>query len=266
MDRPNATASPSAESSTSSSPALPIVKFLLPATVTPIDRPRNTCKYSNVKIGKQLYEIFSGDVVTEAMLSEAAKLFSENYGTWGEHSQNPGKPVKLGARRLREQYLPDPATESYYVRVTLDGNLAGNAFYRCWKYNDQSVCWVTQLLVDRNYRERGFASGLLRALQSEADDIYGIMSSHPVACLAAASSFGMGIERVPLDFARENTETIMKASPIPYIREARQCDHEQPQEALEIVQQTWQWPLGDLLDGHSYSSKQTPSVEISFIS
>lgn len=102
----------------------------------------------------------------------------------------PGKPVKLGARRLREQYLPDPATESYYVRVTLDGNLAGNAFYRCWKYNDQSVCWVTQLLVDRNYRERGFASGLLRALQSEADDIYGIMSSHPVACLAAASSFG----------------------------------------------------------------------------
>lgn len=101
-----------------------------------------------------------------------------------------GKPVKLGARRLREQYLPDPTTESYYVRVTVDGNLAGNAFCCRWKYNGQSVCWVTQLVVDRNYRERGLASGLLRALRSEADDIYGIMSSHPLACLAAASSFG----------------------------------------------------------------------------
>ncbi|OAX84477.1 hypothetical protein ACJ72_01148 [Emergomyces africanus] len=172
---------------------------------------------------KQLYEIFSGDVVTDDMLSVAARLFSENYGTWGEHSRNPGKPVKLGARRLREEYLPHPTSESYYVRVTVDGDLAGNAFYRRWRYNGQGVCWVTQLVVDRKYRERGLASGLLRALRSDADDIFGIMSSHPVACLAAASSFGTGIERVLLDFARENAQAIMKTSPIPYIRDARHC-------------------------------------------
>lgn len=79
---------------------------------------------------------------------------------------------------------------------------------------------------------------------------------------------------MPLDFARENAEAIMKASPIPYIRKARQCgtlfktkdstglvcgvdtgffvDHEEPLEALEIVRQIWQWPLGDLVDGHEY--------------
>ncbi|KKZ62908.1 hypothetical protein EMCG_02753 [[Emmonsia] crescens] len=205
MDRPNETASSSAESSTSSSPAVPIVKVILPTTVTPVDRPRNTCKHSNVKMEKQLCEIFSGDVVTEAMLSEAAKPFSENCGAWGEHSQNPGKPVKLGARRLREQYLPDPAT---YVG---------------------------------NYHESGFASGLLKALRSEADDIYGIMSSHPVACLAAASSFerlGCGVDTGSfVDHEQPRATT---------------SNHEQPQEALEIVRQTWQWQLGDLLNGHEY--------------
>ncbi|EER37157.1 hypothetical protein I7I53_08440 [Histoplasma capsulatum var. duboisii H88] len=81
----------------------------------------------------QLYEIFSGDIVTDATLSSAARLFSENYGTWEEHSRNPGKTVKLGARRLREKYLPHPAAESYYATVTVDGDLAGNAFYRRWR-------------------------------------------------------------------------------------------------------------------------------------
>ncbi|QSS60251.1 hypothetical protein I7I51_05048, partial [Histoplasma capsulatum] len=85
---PNGTQSPSAEpsksslSSTSSSPAHPTVKFLLAPSVTLIDSSWNTRKHSNVKMEKQLYETFSGDLVTDAILSEAAKLFSENYGTW----------------------------------------------------------------------------------------------------------------------------------------------------------------------------------------
>ncbi|OJD10138.1 hypothetical protein ACJ73_09921 [Blastomyces percursus] len=151
------------------------------------------------------------------MLSEAAKLFSENYGTWGERSQNPGKPVKLGTRRLREQYLPDPATESYYIRVTV--------IMRILPEMRSAVVGSTQVL-----------------------------------------------KLVSLDFAKENAEAIMKASPIPYIRKARQCgtlfetkdstglvcgvdtgffvDHEEPLEALELVRHIRQWPLGELLDGH----------------
>ncbi|EEH39368.2 hypothetical protein PAAG_08637 [Paracoccidioides lutzii Pb01] len=223
---------------------------------------------------KKLYETFPGDRVTDAMLNEAAKIFNENYGTWGKNSQSPGKPVKLSARRLREQYLPYPAGRSYYIRVTVNGNLAGNAFACRWKHNGKTVCWITQLVVDRSYRERGLASGLLREIRSNEDDIYGIMSSHPVACLAAASSFGMGIERVPLDFIKENAEAIMKTSPIFYIREAKLCgtlfkpndstglvcgvdtrffvDHEELLKILKKIQKTWQWPLGDLSDGYEY--------------
>ena len=50
------------------------------------------------------------------------------------------------------------------------------------------MCWVTQLVVHKDYRERGPATGLLSQLRQD-DDAYGVMSSHPAACLAAAKAF-----------------------------------------------------------------------------
>ena len=45
----------------------------------------------------QLFQHFAGRGVTDAMLEEAAQLFNEHYGTWGEdptnHRSNP-KPGK----------------------------------------------------------------------------------------------------------------------------------------------------------------------------
>ena len=100
--------------------------------------------------------------------------------------------MELSARRLRQQYLPNATATvaSYYTMVTVDGNLAGNAFACRWKWNGKTVCWVTQLVVHKDCRDNGLASGLLRTLREPTDDIYGIMSSHPTACLAAAKSFG----------------------------------------------------------------------------
>lgn len=181
------------------------VNFLPDPHIIPIESSSNI--NGRTKMERQVYETFSGDRVTDSMLDEAAKLFNDNYGIWGERSHNPGKhdttsllfclsdafsgkPVKLSVRRLREQYLPDPAAMSYYVRVTVDGNLAGNAFACRWKHDGKNICWITQLVVDRNYRERGLASGLLRLISFDTDDRYGIMSSHPAACMAAASSYG----------------------------------------------------------------------------
>lgn len=97
--------------------------------------------------------------------------------------------MKLGSRRLREQYLPE-SSDSVHARATVDGDLVGTAFACRWRYDDKNICWVTQLVVSRDHRERGLASGLLKFLRMEVDDIYGILSSHPAACLAAASSFG----------------------------------------------------------------------------
>lgn len=185
--------------------------------------------------------------------------------------------------------MPDGSTCSY-VRVTVDDTLAGNAFACRWSYGDKTVCWVTQLVVHQDYRERGLATGLLTFLKHHDDDIYGIMSSHPAACLAAAKAFASkgrllfmvistliltgSIDKVRLDFIKEHAATIMRASPIPYVKKAKlrgrlfnpedidglvSCvdtdfwvDHTEPLEALRWARETADWPLGDLSDGHEF--------------
>lgn len=100
-----------------------------------------------------------------------------------------GSRVKLSKTRLRAQCLPD-GTLCSYVRVIVDDRLAGNAFACRWSHKDKTVCWVTQLVVHSDFRERGLATGLLNQLRQDDDFIYGLMSSHPAACLAAAKAFG----------------------------------------------------------------------------
>lgn len=152
-----------------------------------------------------LYENFQPQDITEAMLDDAARLFNENYGAWGSGSKLRGKQarflkfkpltfclgkrVTLTSKRLREQYLPEDG-DCWYIRVTSKGTLVGNAFTCRWYYGEKSVCWVTQLVVHKNYRGRGIAGSLLRMSMADSDDVYGIMSSHPHACIAAASVFG----------------------------------------------------------------------------
>ncbi|RFU35397.1 hypothetical protein B7463_g938, partial [Scytalidium lignicola] len=219
-------------------------------------------------MNKQVYEKFTKEQVTEDMLKDASRLFSENYGVWGSR-------VRLSKDRLRAQYLPENTT-CYYARVTVDGYLAGNAFACRWAYNDKSVLWVTQLVVDRDYRERGLAIGLLNQLRQDDADIYGLMSSHPAACLAAAKAFGSSINTIQLKFIGDHAKDVMGSSPIDYVRDAK-CygsvfdlgdtsglvssvdtgffvDHTEPLEALEWVQQESElsWPLGELLDGYEF--------------
>ncbi len=72
----------------------------------------------------------------------------------------------------------------------MDGRLAGNAFCCRYEADENMVCWITQLVVHCDYRERGLASGLLNELKTDRDDIFALMSSHPAACLAAAKTYG----------------------------------------------------------------------------
>ena len=84
--------------------------------------------------------------------------------------------MKLSKNRLRVQYLPDSAA-CFYVRVTVEDRLAGNAFACRWSCEGKIVCWVTQLVVHSDFRERGLAVGLLNQLRKDDDAIYGLMSS-----------------------------------------------------------------------------------------
>ncbi|KAK9322281.1 hypothetical protein V1517DRAFT_339006 [Lipomyces orientalis] len=230
-------------------------------------------------MAKQLYEKFEGGQVTDDMLAEASVLFNENYGIWGIDAAKlgpfakPGSRVRLSKDRLRCQCLPEGAACSY-VRVTVDGHLAGNAFACRWISNDKTVCWITQLVVHLDFRERGLACGLLNQLREDDDDIYGLMSSHPAACMAAAKVFGNSINLVDLDFIRKYTEAVMRVSPISYVKDAKLrgslfdpgdtsgrissvdtnffVDHAEPLEALAWVRQELEWPLGELLEGNEF--------------
>ncbi|KAF2023975.1 hypothetical protein EK21DRAFT_79750 [Setomelanomma holmii] len=228
---------------------------------------------------KKVYEGFNSDQVTDEMLVEAAKLFSDNYGVWGaQAAENMGPfakantPVRLSKAKLRNDYLSKGS--SSYVRVTVGGRLAGNAFACRWNVGDKIICWITQLVVHHEYRERGLAAGLLNETRMDGDDVYGVMSSHPAACLAAAKAFGSSINTISLDFIKDNAESIMKASPVDYVQNAKlrgslfypgdssglvSCvdtsffvDHEEPLEALTWVKENMEWPLGELLDGHEF--------------
>ena len=172
----------------------------------------------------------------------------------------------------------------------MDGSLAGNAFACRWAYDTKIVCWVTQLVVHPDYRERGLATGLLNQPRHYDDDIYGIMSSHAAACLAAAKAFGSkrifvyvvnsmlnvtdSINTVRLNFIKEHADEMMKASPIRYVKEAKLrgrlfnpedfsglvssvdtdfwVDHTEPLKVLGWARDTVDWPLGELHDGHEF--------------
>jgi hypothetical protein len=73
---------------------------------------------------------------------------------------------------------------------------------------------------------------------------------------------------------KDDAESIMKASPVSYVRNAKLrgklfdsedtsglvssvdtgffVDHEEPLQALEWVRERRDWPLGELLDGHEF--------------
>lgn len=196
----------------------------------------------------------------------------------------------MNKNRLQAECLPSNGICSY-VRVTIEGRLVGNTFACRWACKGKIVCWITQLVIHREFRERGLAVGLLSLLRRNDDMYYGIASSHPAACLAAAKAFGGegsslltfqeftdiltgGIEMADAGFIRDNAEAIIKVSPVAYVRGAK-ChgrlfdpedvsgavssvdtgflvDHEEPFRVLKRVRERRNWPLGELLDGHEF--------------
>ncbi|KAL8649273.1 MAG: hypothetical protein Q9226_005648 [Calogaya cf. arnoldii] len=137
------------------------------------------------------YQRVAGHDITESMLKEASALFNGNYGIWSEAAKafaTPGKRVRMPVDRLRLQCLPD-LDNCWLVRVVVDGRLAGNAFSCRWKHKSMNICWVTQLVVHTDYRQRGLASGLLRNTREDQDDVFGIVTSQAAACMAAAKAF-----------------------------------------------------------------------------
>jgi hypothetical protein len=75
------------------------VAFSIDSTVRYIEKFSRRATGKSPNMAKQLFERFDGRELTDDMLDEAAQLFNENYGIWGEDPTNPEsspKPGKLG--------------------------------------------------------------------------------------------------------------------------------------------------------------------------
>jgi hypothetical protein len=193
------------------------------------------------------FQLYRGDQISDEILSDAAELFSENYGVWGPQASSKlgtfakaGRRVRMNSTRLRQQCLPSGA-DNIYVKATEGGNLIGNAFATRWVHQGQRMCWITQLVVSSRYRNLGIATEvwfqsescvfvlictlqLLRKLQEEKleqEQIFGILSSHPFAIRAALRALGRGAEKADLSMTHEHAATIMASCPVVYVREAK---------------------------------------------
>lgn len=80
-------------------PARKAVAFSIDSTVRYIEKFSRRATGKSPNMAKRVFETFDGHELTDDMLDEAAQLFNENYGIWGEDPTNPGscpKPGKLG--------------------------------------------------------------------------------------------------------------------------------------------------------------------------
>lgn len=68
-----------------------LVKFASSPSVAFVESTSNRSITKPKVMAPQIFETFSRDEVTNDMVAQAAKLFSENYGVWGEQSAQPGR-------------------------------------------------------------------------------------------------------------------------------------------------------------------------------
>ena len=106
----------------------------------------------------------------------------------------------MSASKLVAQCLGLPAN-TLLVTCHEGESLIGHAFATTWDYEGGdcastfinhhltdpwlgTVCWITQLVVSSEHRQRGIATVLLGLLKSHNHTAFGLVSSHPAACLA----------------------------------------------------------------------------------
>jgi hypothetical protein len=233
--------------------------------------------------------VYSAKSVPDQLVEQCASLFSRDYGVWGAKgpSGKAGKPVTLSSKRVREQCLFNDSTCFLAVALVND-RVVGHAFYtRFWFeplkgvqsmnpcdlqfYNHAMAaghaCWITQLCVDKNFRNQGIAKRLCGMVWAADDDVAsGLITSHPYAVRALEAATG---ERCQVAAIREHASALISASGVPYVQklvlESKGVtintnffvDHSEinlliDQEIKRTDDGRFPWELGTLPDGHEF--------------
>lgn len=221
-----------------------------------------------------------GRLVLNDLLEEFAQLYSEHYGRWSlQAPSKQGEHIKLSRNRLREWLCGDSAV--YYA--TGQGQVVGYAIAirkLIKKYG--VISWVTQLVVHKDFRNRGIAKRLLFSIWGLSDDFaWGILSANPYAIRALEKATRR--RSVPIRI-HKNIRKIMSvgAELLPYIDresefvvtvdEARVntkffVDHSDINEMLErVVAEGVPWNLGGIPEGWewiAFTFRDQPQLTLS---
>jgi GNAT superfamily N-acetyltransferase len=218
---------------------------------------QETLKFSYILVNKKNSDF--------ELIQACATLFSTNYGVWSEYVSYPltsGANIKLSAKRLKDQYLFND--NCYIVGAYLDLKLVGHAIYTIFDSKSiGKVCWITQLVVDKEYRNHKIGQTLIHMSIGTEWNACGIISSHPYAIKALEKATKMKCN--PKIISKYAPDIIID-SKIPYIHDSKlDCteeyslintnfyvDHTEVLSILEAMNEK-DWKLGfKLPDGNEF--------------
>jgi Acetyltransferase (GNAT) family len=217
------------------------------------------------------YSTIPAREVSAKQLKECANLFSENYGVWAPGAPGAGKRVRLSESRLEECLLNKDIIDCCrLVTAKVDGVLVGHAFSIRFPFLDQTATWITQLVVDRDYRRMKIASKLCSDSNASRDGPFGLVTSHPYAVRALERAAGRVCNP---SRGQEHAADMISKSKIPYMikREAQFSTQEGCENAIftgflvdhtevnEALQSQKDWMLGELPEGHEFFAFTFPS-------
>jgi hypothetical protein len=209
-----------------------------------------------------IYSLIPGTKITEDLVSSCSNLFSKHYGIWSQLGPRPGKNVSMNVKAIRENCLFD-LNSCGVVIAELNNQLIGHAFYH--KFLDPvigKICWITQLVVNSNVRNRGIAKNLINILFDPDSNVCGMVTSHPYAIKSLEK--GTDYKVLP-NVITENVPLIINNLKIPYIINSsyycnKGCiintnfhvDHTDILNIIEEQKKNGDWLLEDLPDGYEY--------------
>lgn len=121
-----------------------------------------------IEIDKYKYFTIPCSKMTESYFAACSDLFSNNYGEYsGLDNHAEGQPIKLGIKYYRT--LAEQADT--YVSLCFDEEtLVGQAFYLMTTVSEGGKCtWVLQLVVHKDYRNKGIGTRLLQSAWGFSD-------------------------------------------------------------------------------------------------
>jgi GNAT superfamily N-acetyltransferase len=163
------------------------------------------------------YRKITHNKVSPEQLAQCRNLFNSQYGIWGPQGPKPGFPVTMTKEALRRTFLSGNGT-FLVLAIDEDRNvLAGHAFARRLPLTGAfrgNALWITQLVVNSTYRNRGIGAHLISTALDNKDVCVGLVSSHPYAVRALEKACR---RTVGIEFAASYGQHVLDSSGVAYL-------------------------------------------------